>query len=83
MRDEIRDLRNVVDLGTPTPRGDDERQVRRRIDSGLVGNPSRLAVLGFSRPLMEKTLREAVQSILARCAPSSTQGSIQVKAYDC
>eukprot|EP00959_Pyramimonas_sp_CCMP1952_P336036 7036260-Pyramimonas_sp.AAC.1 len=65
MRDEIQDLRNA-DGGTPTPRGDDDRQVRRKIDSGLVGNPSRLVVLGFPRPLMEKTLREAVQSILAR-----------------
>eukprot|EP00959_Pyramimonas_sp_CCMP1952_P028700 601959-Pyramimonas_sp.AAC.1 len=42
MRDEIQNLRNVVDLGTPTPPGDDEKQVRRKIDSGLVGNPSRL-----------------------------------------
>ena len=83
MRDEIQDLQKVVELGAPTPRGDEERQVRRKVDSGLVGNPSRLVVLGFPRPRMEKTLREAVQSIIARCAPSSTQGSIQVKAYDC
>eukprot|EP00959_Pyramimonas_sp_CCMP1952_P066351 1385340-Pyramimonas_sp.AAC.1 len=76
MRDEIQDLRNA-DQGTPTPRGDDDRQVRRKIDSGLVGNPLRLVVLGSPRPLMEKTLREAVQGILTRCAPSSTQGSIQ------
>eukprot|EP00959_Pyramimonas_sp_CCMP1952_P434183 9092095-Pyramimonas_sp.AAC.1 len=79
MRDEIQDLQKVVELGTPTPRGEEERQVRRKVDYGLVGNPSRLVVLGFPRPLMETTLCEAV----ARCAPSSTQGSIQVKAFGC
>eukprot|EP00959_Pyramimonas_sp_CCMP1952_P445980 9337200-Pyramimonas_sp.AAC.1 len=39
MRDEIQDIQKVVELGTPTPRGGDDRQVRRRVDSGLVGNP--------------------------------------------
>eukprot|EP00959_Pyramimonas_sp_CCMP1952_P349200 7316374-Pyramimonas_sp.AAC.1 len=42
MRDEIQDIQKVVELGSPTPRGEEERQVRRKIESGLVGNPSRL-----------------------------------------
>eukprot|EP00959_Pyramimonas_sp_CCMP1952_P250039 5227117-Pyramimonas_sp.AAC.1 len=66
MRDEIQDIQKVVEPRAPTPRREDDRQVRRRVDSGLVGNPSRLVVLGFPRPLMGKTLREAVQSILSR-----------------
>eukprot|EP00959_Pyramimonas_sp_CCMP1952_P108747 2273990-Pyramimonas_sp.AAC.1 len=39
MRDEIQDIQKVIELGTPTPRGEEEGQVRRKVESGLVGNP--------------------------------------------
>ena len=67
--------------GTATPT--DGRMTRRRVEVSDVGNPTRLVLLGFKRPLMEATLRQAADPILSKCSTAADRPGIQVKAFNC